>query len=132
MKTSHIVLLVVSVFAVALWFGTHAAGFPDGRMVSMVTMPDPGNVRWMAALEFTATALGILIAAIGAFTVLCEALRGSRLPQILPAVVALFGGLLLYQRHWSVAVSFAAIVMGWGVAEYLRPSKKKDDDDHAA
>ena len=132
MKTSHIVVLVVSFFAVALWFGPHAAGFPDGRVVSMATMPDPGTVHWMAALEFTATALGIMIAAISAITILGEALRGARLPQMLPAVVALFGGLLLYQRHWSVAVSFAAIVLGWGVAEYLRPSNKKDDDDHAA
>ena len=127
MKPQHFVALVVGLFFLALWYGEHtlavASGMPAFRM------PDPGNVRLTAALEWTANVFGVVIAAVSALHLLQCALQGAKLRQLLPVVVALFGGLLLYQRHWAVAVALAAIVVGWLVVVYLSSLEDKDDGD---
>jgi len=42
---------------------------------------------------------------------------------MLPPVIPLLGGLLVYQTHWALAVALAAVVVGWTVVEALRPKQ---------
>lgn len=130
MKTSNFVILVVALFALALWYGERAFRITTGG--PMFGMPDPGSVRLTAAFELVANAIGVAVAAISALRLLQCAFQEAKLPQLLPVVVALFGGLLLYQRHWAIAVALAVVVVGWLIVGYLRLRLKKDDEDRSA
>jgi hypothetical protein len=117
MKTLQLLAIILALFLSALLIGGRDSAF------------GPANqVKWMQALDWTATALGVGLAALSAFRLLQGALRGERLAQLLPMIVAFFAGLALFQRFWSVPIAFAAIIIAWLVVDHLRPCDKKSDD----
>jgi hypothetical protein len=114
MKTTYFIALLAGMFVLALVFGDRPYGF--------------SGLRWMQALDLTATTLGIAIAALSVFRLFSNSFQGARLAQMLPSVVAFLGGLTLYQRYWPVPIALTAVVIGWLIAEHFRPSVKKSDD----
>ena len=112
MKSRYVIALMVGLFVLALLADRGTSFFNTDR------------VRWMSALDWAITALGVGIAAISGLRLLQLALQGAKLPQIMPPVVALFAGLGMYQRFWAVPISFAAILISWLLAEHFRPSQK--------
>lgn len=117
MKTRYIIALLLGLFVLSLVFADRSSNiFNTDRL------------KWMSSLDWAITALGTAIAAISGFRLLHAALNGHKLPQIMPAVIALFAGLTLFQRFWAIPLSFAAIVVCWLIVEYLRPAKKESGD----
>jgi hypothetical protein len=114
MKTRYFMALLLGIFVLALFFGDRAYGF--------------NGLRWMQALDWTATTLGIAIAAFSVFRLFNSALQGARVAQMLPFVVAFLGGLTLYQRYWPVPIALAAVIVAWLIAERLRPADNKNED----
>ena len=122
MKTLHFVVLLVGLFIAALIF-IHMK-----RGVDAID-----RMELSLALNWTFSAVGGALAAISGFLILSRAVTGTALTQILPLVVALAGGLLLYQNHWATAVALAAIVIGWSLNECLRSDRgAKAEADGAA
>ena len=121
MKTLHFIILLIVLFLAAFLFGRQRHG-----------LDAMDRMELSLALNWTLTAVGGALAAISAFLLLLRAIAGTTLQQGLPLVVALLGGLLLFQNHWAIAVSLAAIVVAWSLAEFFRPSKGTKSDDKAA
>jgi len=109
MKARYIIALLVALFLLALLVDRNTGMFNTDR------------VRWMAALNWAVTALGIAIATISAFRLLHLGLQGATLPQIMPPAVAFFAGLTLFQTFWAVPLSFAAVLICWLFASHFRP-----------
>ena len=116
------VVLLVGLFLAALLFGRQRLGLDISE-----------RFEWTLALGWAISAAGGGVAAISAFLLLQRAMNGATLQQVLPLLIALLAGLLLYQSHWAIAVALAAIVVAWSVTEFLRPSRgtKQDGQDAA-
>ena len=120
MKTLHFIILLIGLFLVAFLFGRQRHG-----------LDAMDRMELSFALNWALTAVGGALAAISAFLLLLRAMAGTTLQQGLPLVVALLGGLLLFQNHWAIAVSLAAIVIAWSMAEFFQPSKEAKSDEKA-
>ena len=112
MKTLHFIILLIGLFLAAFLFARQRHGLDAMERMEL-----------SLALNWALMAVGGGLAAISAFLLLLRAMAGTTLQQGLPLVVALLGGLLLYQNHWAIAVSLAAIVVAWSVTEFFRPAK---------
>jgi hypothetical protein len=122
MKPINFVVLLVGLFLAALLFGRQHLGLDISD-----------RFEWTLALGWAISAAGGGVAAISAFLLLQRAMNGATLPQVLPLLIALLAGLLMYQSHWAIAIALAAIVVAWSVMEFLRPPKgtKLDGPDAA-
>ena len=118
----NFVVLLVGLFLAALLFGRQRLGLDISE-----------RFEWTLALGWAISAAGGGIAAISAFLLLQRATSGTSLPHVLPLLITLLAGLLMYQSHWAIAIALAAIAVAWSVTEFLRPSgKSKPDDSDAA
>jgi hypothetical protein len=99
MKMRYFLILVIVFFGFALWMGRLTPGM--GRW--------PERLDISYAVSLTALAMGGLIAAMSLFALLQRGLSGQTLEQSLPLVLALLGGLLLYQVNWGVALALGMI-----------------------
>jgi hypothetical protein len=86
-------------FGLALWLGRISTGM--GRW--------PERVDVSFAVSLTVMAVGGMIAAVSLFALLQRGLSGQSLDQTLPLVLALLGGLLLYQVNWGIALAMGMI-----------------------
>ncbi len=99
MKTRYFLVLLGLFFAFALWMGRISTG--PGRW--------PERIDISFAVSLTALGMGAGIAAVSLFALLQRGLSGQKLEQCLPLVLALLGGLLLYQMNWGVALALGMI-----------------------
>ena len=67
--------------------------------------------------------VGGLIAAVSLFALLQRGLGGQSLDQTLPLIIALLGGLLLYQVNWGVALALGMIGTAAVVVQFWKGPK---------
>jgi hypothetical protein len=118
MKTLHFIILLVALFLVALLSSRQRLGIePTDRLA------------WSLAWNWVMTVTGGTFAAVSVLLLLQRGMAGSGIQQVLPLVIPLLGGLLIYQAHWALAVALALVVAAWSVLEFLRASKtpKKEE-----
>jgi hypothetical protein len=101
-------------------------------LVALDSLP-PGIPGRMAAagpvaVRSTAQTLGLLIAAVAAFSLLVQAIHVRRAGRLLPWAIAFLAGVLLLEPQWSIALGFAAVVAVFVVLEMVpaRAPKPKD------
>jgi hypothetical protein len=112
MKIQHFIILMAGLFVSLLLLGKLKLGLdPNDRFA------------WLQSWGWVMGVVGGGIAAISVLVLLQRAIAGAALPQMLPPVIPLLGGLLVYQTHWALAVALAAVVVGWTVVEALRPKQ---------
>ncbi len=99
MKIRTFLILLLVFFALTLWLGRVSNGF--GRW--------PEKVDVSFAVSLTLLAAGGVIAAVSLFALLQRGLNGQSLEQSMPLIIALLGGLLLYQVNWGVALALGMI-----------------------
>jgi len=99
MKIRYFLILLALFFAFALWMGRISNGV--GRW--------PERIDISFAVSLTALGTGAAIAAVSLFGLLQRGLQGHALDQSLPLVLALLGGLLLYQANWGIALAFGMV-----------------------
>jgi hypothetical protein len=99
MKMRYFLILLGLFFALALWLGRISTGM--GRW--------PERVDVSFAISLTALAVGCLMAAVSLFALLQRGWSGQTLDQSLPLIIALLGGLLLYQENWGIALALGMI-----------------------
>jgi hypothetical protein len=118
MKTLHFIILLVALFLVALLFSRQRLG---------IELTD--RLAWSLAWNWVMTMTGGTFAAVSVLLLLQRGMAGSGIQQVLPLVIPLLGGLLIYQAHWALAISLALVVVAWSVLEFLRISKapKKEE-----
>jgi hypothetical protein len=105
MKIRTLFLLLFVFFATVLWIC---------RVKMGTQWPERVDVNF--AVSLTVLASGGLMAVVSLFALLQRGLKGQSLDQSVPLVMALLGGLLMYQMNWGVALALgmiatAAIVM---------------------
>ncbi len=114
MKTRTFIILLVVFFAVVL------------LCCQLATSPRwPGRVDVNFAVSLTLLAVGGLVSAVSLFALLQRGLNGETLDRSLPLIVALLGGLLLYQANWGIALALGMIGTAVILAGCL--SRKKSD-----
>ncbi|MGD0615032.1 MAG: hypothetical protein ABSA69_06275 [Verrucomicrobiota bacterium] len=99
MKTRTFLILLAVFFGFTLWLGR----------ISSATERWPERVDVSFAVSMTMLAAGGLIAAVSLFALLQRGLGGQSLDRTLPLILALLGGLLLYQVNWGVALALGMI-----------------------
>ena len=105
MKIRTLFILLFVFFAAVLWICRVKIG---------TQWPERVDVNF--AVSLTVLASGGLMAVVSLFALLQRGLKGQSLDQSVPLVMALLGGLLMYQMNWGVALALgmiatAAIVM---------------------
>jgi hypothetical protein len=113
MKTRTFLILLAVFFGFALWLGR----------ISSVTERWPERVDVTFAISMTMLAAGGLIAAVSLFALLQRGLGGQSLDQTLPLILALLGGLLLYQVNWGVALALGMIGTAAVVTQHWKGPK---------
>lgn len=108
MKIRTFLILVLLFFIVSLVIGRVSIG---------LRWPERVDVSYGVSL--TLLAVGGLIAAVSLFALLQRGLSGQSLDQSVPLVLALLGGLLLYQINWGVALALGMIGTAAVVMHYL-------------
>ncbi len=99
MKTRIFLILLFAFFILSLWLGRISSGL--GRW--------PERVDVSFAISLTSLAAGSLMAVVSLFALLQRGLKGESLEQNLILLVALLGGLLIYQMNWGVALALGLI-----------------------
>jgi hypothetical protein len=113
MKMRTFLILLVAFFAVCVFLcriSTTGGRWPERVDVSF-------------AVSLTVLAVGGGIAAASLFALLQRGLSGQSLEQNLPLVIALLGGLLLFQINWGVALALGLIVAASVIVHGLGGSK---------
>lgn len=112
MKTRTFLILLAVFFLLALFVGRVSTGsrWPERVDVSF-------------AVSLTMLAVGGGVAAVSLFSLLRRGLEGQGLGQSLPLIIALLGGLLLYQMNWGVALALGMIGTAVIVMEHLGRAK---------
>jgi hypothetical protein len=113
MKIRTFLILVLAFFALCLVVGRVSIG-PHW----------PERVDVSYAVSLTLLAVGGLIAAVSLFALLQRGLSGQSLDQSLPLILALLGGLLLYQINWGVALALGMIGTAAVIMNCLGRSKR--------
>jgi hypothetical protein len=113
MKTRTFLILLLVFFGLALWLGRISTG--------MGHWPERVDVSF--AVSLTLMAVGGLIAAVSLFALLQRGLGGQSLDQTLPLIIALLGGLLLYQVNWGVALALGMIGTAAVVVQFWKGPK---------
>jgi len=113
MKIRYVILILIGLFLLSLLADRKDSMFNADR------------ARWVAALNWTACAMGAAIAVASCIRLLMAAVQGAKMPQIMPAVISFFAGLSLFSVYWANSLSLAAVVICWLVVEHLRPPDKK-------
>jgi hypothetical protein len=108
MKMRTFLLLVLGFFATVLWICRVKIG---------TQWPERVDVNF--AVSLTVLASGGLMAVVSLFALLQRGLKGQSLDQSLPLVLALLGGLLLYQVNWGAALAFGMIGTATIVTQHL-------------
>ncbi len=88
-----------------------------GRVSIGANWPERMDVSY--ALSLTFMAVGGVTAAASLFILVQRGLASQTLDQVLPLIIALLGGLLLYQINWGVAVALGMIGTAAVVMHYL-------------
>lgn len=83
----------------------------------------PQKVDFSYAVTLTLSSAGGLMAVISVFKLFQHSTSGLSLEQIVPLVVALLGGVLLYQANWGVAIAIGAVATGAIVTRRILGSK---------
>jgi hypothetical protein len=98
MKIRTFLILLFVFFGFALW-------------TSRVTLGSnwPERSGFSFAVSMTVLAAGGFIAVVSLFVLLQRGLSGQSLEHSLPLVIALLGGLLLYQVNWGAALALGLI-----------------------
>ena len=99
MKIRYFLVLLALFFAFALWMGRISNGV--GRW--------PERIDISFAVSLVALSTGATIAAVSLFGLLQRGLSGQTLEQSLPLVLAMLGGLLLYQANWGIALALGMV-----------------------
>jgi hypothetical protein len=114
MKILHFIILLGGMFLLALFLGKQRFGM------------DPSErIAWSLAWSWVMTVVGGTFAAVSVLVLLKRGIEGASLPQVLPMVIPLLGGLLIFQSHWALALGLAAVVVAWAVVDFLRPKEGK-------
>ena len=113
MKSRTFLILLLVFFGLALWLGRISTG--------MGHWPERVDVSF--AVSLTLVAVGGLIAAVSLFALLQRGLGGQSLDQTLPLIIALLGGLLLYQVNWGVALALGMIGTAAVVVQFWKGPK---------
>jgi hypothetical protein len=113
MKIRTFLILVLLFFGLSLLIGRVSVG---------PRWPERVDVSY--AVSLTLMSLGGLIAAVSLFALLQRGLGGQSLDQSLPLLMALLGGLLLYQLNWGVALALGMIGTAAIVVQYLSGRKR--------
>ena len=113
MKTRTFLILLAVFFAFAVWLGR----------ISNPAEHWPERVDVSFAVSMTMLAAGGLIAAVSLFALLQRGLAGQSLDQTLPLIIALLGGLLLYQVNWGVALALGMIGTAAVVVQFWKGPK---------
>jgi cytochrome b561 len=116
MKIRYVILILVGLFVLSLVADRNNSVFNADR------------ARWIAALNWTAGAIGVAVAAASCIRLLMAAMQGAKLPQVMPSVIAFLAGVTLYSLFWAVPIALAAVVVCWLVVEHFRPSDGKTGD----
>jgi hypothetical protein len=78
---------------------------------------DLGLAGTAAKVEFaflwTVKAVGVVIVVLAAVQLVQVAARPDQAELVAPSAIALLGGLLLIEAHWSLGVVFGVVVVGW-------------------
>lgn len=97
--------------------------FTIGLFVAIGLSARFGEVRHTVHAEFALTwitrAMGVFIAAVAALALLVESLEGKPAERIFRLVFPLLAGLLLIEKHWSLAVALGAMALGFVVKEIV-------------
>ena len=109
MKTRTFLILLLVFFLLCLWICRISTG----------TRTWIQRVDVSFAISLTMLAVGGLIAAVSLFALLQRGLNGQPLDQSLPLIIALLGGLLLYQVNWGVALALGMIGSAAVITRYL-------------
>ena len=109
MKMRSFLICVFGFFLVVLLLGRTTMGshLPDRIEVSF-------------ALTLALGAVGGVIAAVSLFSLLQRSLSGQATEHNLTLVIALLGGLLLYQANWGIALALGMVATAAVVTRYLR------------
>ena len=99
MRIRYFLILLALFFAFALWMGRISNGV--GRW--------PERIDISFAVSLTALGTGAAIAAVSLFGLLQRGLSGQSLEQSMPLLLALLGGLLLYQTNWGTALALGLV-----------------------
>jgi hypothetical protein len=83
----------------------------------------PQRVDVSYAVSLTLLAVGGLIAAVSVFSLLQRGLSGQGVEQSLPLIIALLGGLLLYQVNWGVALALGMVAIAAVILQHRGGSK---------
>jgi hypothetical protein len=108
MRIRTFLVLVLVFFGLALAVGRVSIG---------ARWPERVDVSY--ALSLTFMAAGGLTAVVSLFILLQRGLGGQGLDQSLPLIIALLGGLLLYQINWGVALALGMIGTAAIIMHYL-------------
>jgi hypothetical protein len=117
MKIRIFLILVLLFFALSLVVGRVSIG---------LRWPERVDVSY--AVSLTLLAVGGLIAAVSLFVLLQRGLNGQSLDQCLPLIIALLGGLLLYQPNWGVALALGMIATAAVATRSLGGPKRPPTD----
>ena len=109
MKTRTFLILLAFFFLLCLWVCRISTG----------ARPWPERVDVSFAVSLTMLATGGLIAAVSLFALLQRGLNGQTLDQCVPLIIALLGGLLLYQVNWGVALALGLIGSAFIITRHL-------------
>lgn len=109
MKIRTFLILLALFFGFAAWLGR----------ISSATERWPERVDVSFAVSMTMLAVGGVIAAVSLFALLQRGFSGQSLEQALPLVIAMLGGLLLYQVNWGVALALGMIGTATVVMQHL-------------
>jgi hypothetical protein len=110
MKILHFIILLVVLFLAAMFLAKERFGLNP-------------SAAWVWVMMF----VGGTFAAVSGLVLLQRGLAGARLQEVLPMVIPLFAGLMIYQSHWSLALGLAAIVVAWAAVDYLRAKEPKKE-----
>jgi hypothetical protein len=108
MKIRTLFILLLLFFVVVLWICRVKIG---------TQWPERVDVNF--AVSLTVLASGGLMAVVSLFALLQRGLKGQSLDQSVPLVMALLGGLLLYQMNWGVALALGMIAAAAIVMQHL-------------
>jgi hypothetical protein len=112
MKIRTFLILVLVFFVLTLVIGRVSLG---------TRWPERVDVSY--AVSLTLLAIGGLIATVSLFALLQRGLSGQSFDGTLPLVIALLGGLLLYQVNWGVALALGMIGTAAIVVQFLGGKK---------
>jgi NhaP-type Na+/H+ or K+/H+ antiporter len=108
MKMRSFLICVAVFFVVVLLLGRTTMG---------THLPDRIEVSF--ALTLALGAVGGVIAAVSLFSLLQRSLAGQALEQNLALLIALLGGLLLYQANWGTSLALGMVATAVVVTHYL-------------